>query len=455
MTVEALQSPLRSARFLEHWYLELLCFALAGYAVLGKGFAYLGIPPIYVGEILLLLGIATALSRGCIVAAIFNVSGIALCATMLWTAVRTIPYVRQYGFDALRDSVIVFYGLFAFICASLLLRDHAGLVLIIRRYRNFIPCLIILAPVIQVLAQFYPRWPNGQPLFFVKVHDASAHLAGAALFALVGFVRLGPLMMFVLLATAFFAFSQSREALVAFVAAFALAAIFIPDRQKLKQLAGWIAAAALVAAVAALLDVQIAVPGRIRPVAFRQVIDNLLSVFGHSDYQLTEATKEWRLMWWRDIIDYTLHGPYFWGGKGFGVNLADSDGFQVVALDSEEPLLRTPHSAHMTILARTGVIGLILWSFTLGSWLVAMASRLRAARRSDDPAWAGLFAFLLCFWMTLLISASFDVALEGPMLGIWFWVIFGIGIAAVVIHRHEQLSADRDLTHGALQESPS
>jgi len=25
---------------------------------------------------------------------------------------------------------------------------------------------------------------------------------------------------------------------------------------------------------------------------------------------------------------YTIHGRYFWTGKGFGVNLADDDGFR-------------------------------------------------------------------------------------------------------------------------------
>src|SRR5438094_10379779 len=42
-------------------YLVLLGGALLGYAVLGKYFAYLGIPPLFVGEIALLAGFAVAL----------------------------------------------------------------------------------------------------------------------------------------------------------------------------------------------------------------------------------------------------------------------------------------------------------------------------------------------------------------------------------------------------------
>ena len=76
-----------------------------------------------------------------------------------------------------------------------------------------------------------------------------------------------------------------------------------------------------------------------------------------ADSSALEGTKEFRLRWWSDIINYTINGPYFWTGKGFGINLADDDGFQVYADHS----LRAPHNGHIEILARTGVPGLILW----------------------------------------------------------------------------------------------
>jgi hypothetical protein len=45
-------------------YLALLGIVLLGYAVMGKGFAYLGIPPLYVGEIAFLGGIIVFLRTG-------------------------------------------------------------------------------------------------------------------------------------------------------------------------------------------------------------------------------------------------------------------------------------------------------------------------------------------------------------------------------------------------------
>jgi hypothetical protein len=60
-----------------------------------------------------------------------------------------------------------------------------------------------------------------------------------------------------------------------------------------------------------------------------------------------------------------------------------------------------------------------------------------------DDWWAGVFAFLLTYWTIILISGSFDVALEGPVLGIWFWTIHGIGMAALVLHRHRVFTLQR------------
>jgi hypothetical protein len=40
--------------------------------------------------------------------------------------------------------------------------------------------------------------------------------------------------------------------------------------------------------------------------------------------------------------------------------------------------------------------------------------------------------------MAILINATFDVALEGPMQGIWFWCLFGFGIGSVMVYRAQQ-----------------
>jgi hypothetical protein len=39
--------------------------------------------------------------------------------------------------------------------------------------------------------------------------------------------------------------------------------------------------------------------------------------------------------------------------------------------------------------------------------------------------------------MSVIINATFDVALEGPMQGIWFWCLVGFGIGSVMIYRYQ------------------
>ena len=45
------------------------------------------------------------------------------------------------------------------------------------------------------------------------------------------------------------------------------------------------------------------------------------------------------------------------------------------------------------------------------------------------------FAFLVAYWMAFLVNTSFDVFLEGPMGGIWFWTLVGTGLGSVVCYR--------------------
>jgi hypothetical protein len=171
-----------------------------------------------------------------------------------------------------------------------------------------------------------------------------------------------------------------------------------------------------------------------RRVSSVQVVDNVASIFGRGSDQ-TEGTKEWRERWWNIIVDNTVRGPYFWTGRGFGVNLALEDGF---ANWHDERPLRSPHNGHITILARAGIPGAALWGFFLATWLGAILHATSLARRCGQAKWAGLLLFVACYATSCVINASFDVALEAPMQGIWFWCLIGFGIGTTMIYRYMQ-----------------
>ncbi|MBI3745842.1 MAG: O-antigen ligase family protein [Chloroflexi bacterium] len=164
-----------------------------------------------------------------------------------------------------------------------------------------------------------------------------------------------------------------------------------------------------------------------RPATLGQVIDNILSVFGSSSDAGLEGSKQFRLEWWGTIVNYTVFGNYFWTGKGFGVNLADADGFQATADHS----LRAPHSSHFTVLARMGVPGFVLWVLLQAAFGLGLLWALRALRRAGDARLAAAAGWLLAYWIAMMVDTSFDPYLEGPQGGIWFWVVFGMGLVVI------------------------
>jgi len=149
------------------------------------------------------------------------------------------------------------------------------------------------------------------------------------------------------------------------------------------------------------------------------------------DNEDLSGTVNWRLSWWQDIINYTVFGDEFWTGRGFGINIAAIDGYG----GGPESLLRSPHSAHMTILARTGVPGLILWIAAHLSFVGGLILYGMRMRRQGAHGWVKLNVWLMAYWFAAIVNGSFDVYLEGPQGGIWFWCLIGFGFALMYVER--------------------
>jgi hypothetical protein len=199
------------------------------------------------------------------------------------------------------------------------------------------------------------------------------------------------------------------------------------------------------AAVVAIDDVSVGLgtyiappaPPKGRPASIGQIVDNILSVFGSTTDSGLEGSKQFRLAWWGKIVDYTVFGDNFWTGKGFGVNLADVDGFQATSDHS----LRSPHNTHLTILAREGVPGLVVWVLLQVAFAFGLIRAFRTARRAGNWRLAALGALVLVYWIAMMIDTSFDPYLEGPQGGIWFWCLFGVGIVVMRLARERRATA--------------
>lgn len=418
--------------FMGDAFMLALGVLLAGYVVFGRVFAGIGVAPLFVGELTLMLGLFAFLFSSSVLASLASIPTFLLSLLVCWTVFCTAPYVGEYGFDALRDSVIIMYSLFAFAVAGLLLAKPGRLWDVPVFLRMLTSVFVPLAPALLLISDRGAFGDQGEAaLIHIKPGTTAVHLAAAALLALLGFRRAGVFWTLLLLVAMAIAASVNRGGMLAMMV---MLTIGLVGSGRLREFRKILLAAVVLIAVAYALDLSIPTY-RERDVGVRQLADNFISIFVSGDQSL-EGTKAWRMTWWKSIIDYTFNGPYFWTGKGFGVNLAISDGFLVGVKEwPNSPLLRSPHNGHLNILARTGVPGLSLWLLTLSTWAAALVAGMIRARRRGDETWARMFLLILCYGTGLLIDASFDVTLEGPMAGIWFWSIFGTGAAATMIYR--------------------
>lgn len=423
-------------------FFAVLPVVLGGYALLGRGFAYLGAAPVYVGEMamgLAALTVVVSLPR----ARLTRLHGL-LIAFMVWGALRTMPYVPRYGLDALRDAVLWGYALFA-VAVSFAARGDT-VQRLADRYRRVLPALVLWVPLAGVLTYVasaaVPRLPgSGVPIVAYKGGDMGVHLAGMAAFLLLGLAAARPTGLWELAELfvwpawflgLFVAGAVNRGGLLAASAGAGLAMLLRPSRR-----GAWLIWVALLLLCAGLLINPSVSTERGREFSLRQVASNALSVVGVGEESTLNSTKEWRLAWWETIIDYTIKGPYFLTGKGFGINLADDDGFQVMADHS----LRSPHNGHLTVLARMGVPGFALWIAFHAAFGIALLRAARRAMRRGDTRWAAIELWLLIYWLAMMLNASFDVYLEGPQGGIWFWSIVGLGLAALAVERSAPATA--------------
>ena len=154
--------------------------------------------------------------------------------------------------------------------------------------------------------------------------------------------------------------------------------------------------------------------------------DNIISIFTNSGNSQLEGTKQFRLDWYKAIIKYTFNGRYFWDGKGFGVNLATDDGFQ-----GPDGSLREVPNSHLAVMARMGVPGFLLWILLQLGFALVLLRALLAHRRGGDKGLAAVAAWVLAFWTAMMVNTTFDPYLEGPQGGIWFWVLFGLGLVVI------------------------
>jgi hypothetical protein len=442
-------------------YARLLGPLLAGYLLLDRTFAYIHIPgtPLYVGEIVLGIGIiASILAIGDLKAPSKDSEKVFIVLTLLctWGFVLSIPGVVAYGMNAVRDSALWYYSLFAFLTYGALTRSPTLLDRWISRFGRFTPWLLLWLPTIMIigpalvhLGPFTILASAGDLLLSGKSGDSAI----AALLGL-GYLWLFPerfgarerivwsMMALIVIALAG---TQNRGGLVAAVVGATVGLAFHSDRRLLVKRTLTII---IIGLGLALLMPDFVYPGKhLRHYTAAQLIENVWSMVdpGPGANSSLNSTETFRTELWSRVLHRQVATGHLVDGLGFGPNLAAD----VRVFNGRSDSFRSPHNSHLDVLARMGLIGLFFWTAMWTGWYWRMIAGCR--RLAERELHTRRKVAVLCLMVTtaIMVSSFFDPQLEGPQIAILLWSIVGIGIAVTGARLGSGDSATAPSRHGA------
>lgn len=345
-------------------------------------------------------------------------------AWILVGSARIVFDVRAYGFDALRDFATVYYAAFFF-----LTRRVAGQSDLARRY--LIACFVVGCALLPPLAALYELAPeffyghlrvHGIPVLLYKGDLALMFTAASAVLLFhwaVGRHRYWAWPYAVVLFLAVIA----RDSRSSILGSLIVLALLVAARRWRYSVVQTIAVTAGLAAVWILANVASSpwAEQRLQTVSahLTSVIDPVRSVSRVTDDEAYKwDNNRFRLVWWRSVAQTTWdENPVL--GLGFGYDLAHEFTREYLPEAAADFTARSPHNIAMTAFGRMGLVGAVIWAL-LGVTIVAKAWH---AFRHDAAAieW-GLWGALLI----VLVTAHFQVVLEGPMGAVPFWVLLGL-----------------------------
>lgn len=420
------------------WAVWVLCACLFLITVFGKGPTYLGVPPLFIGEIALGVSLLWVINRHGLYRAMLADESLLACLVALFMAlgaVLTSLCVGEYGINAIRDAAIWYYGLFYCIGHALGREEALGN----RVWRSLVIAWGFAAvwgtfdQLLQLtvgwgVSTFPPILPwRGESLFFNSNYEEIQQIGLAGLVILHPRLHQGhlgkwqPALAWVaLLALALVAVAHGRGVKVGMAMGALLVAIlhFAPGRPMQISQRSFVA----------LLVLVLLALGGVMLLGEDFLTATKLDRFTEANPADAGGTAFWRLIWWkilwREVNDLN---PLF--GLGFGQSLSFYNPYLIGDEATAWPV-RSPHNFNITVFTRMGFVGAAIWlalltvgvgSLFLRAWRgTVQGVAMRPERREEIAFW---IVFLVATWG----NGTFGVLMEGPVLGIWFW--FALGFA--------------------------
>jgi hypothetical protein len=408
---------------------------LVGYMVLGRGFAYVGVGPLYVGEIavgLILLALMGATDTPAKVRAFAEEpAGAVACLLLVLFCAYLVRGQLSYGAKSHRDAVLLFYVVFAFF-GYLVAGDEALL-------DRCVKVLSVAFPLCFLYGLSYPFGEAVRALSPIVNAETRAYLFGHYTMGYVCVI--GGILYFLLLArpgawrntmilagitTLLVLFSRAGYLAFA-VSLMGLTAL----KRRLKRrvrIAGYVALVLACIAVLGMTEAYLPTQNEFRlsvPNVAQRVVsifsgDHLLSAEMADFEEIAQGTKHDRLRWAGESLDTLAADPaaVIWG-KGFGFNLGEAIGFGAA--------VRYVHNSYVTAVVLLGVpVAVLLLAFhAVVIW--RGVAFVRAADGAEDGA-RRLVAFLVLYHLAFLVVAGFAPLLSCPFLAANLYFVSGLSI---------------------------
>lgn len=394
----------------------LALVALSGYILLNYGFAnvalHIGGLPIVIGDALMLAALAMVVLSGriSIMRELREPAVLALFALILFSFIHLVADVPRFGFMAVRDASLYMEGLFLLLGLAWA-NSSCGPVLLMKWLFWAFFANLLYSLSFPWAESIQSRSPNSGVFLVVPVFgfylNSYLYLMTGALFYLWCaryVVRCPRWVLYLLTVAQLFALAihQARSMYLAIPLVFVIL-ILVGEVRKAATIGIAAVLAFLVVASLAFLP-GLHLEGRMGPVT-TQFLEDQLSSLALVRGAPGNASIEDREKWYPEVLRrVTSSTANLLVGEGFGKPLIDfrtPEGVQV----------RQPHNTSLSVLARLGLAGLVLWVL-FHLCIVGRFLRTLRRRASLDKQSSSLVLWLFLFYVTCMFVTSVQPLLE-------------------------------------------
>ncbi|OAI55275.1 hypothetical protein AYO48_04030 [Gaiella sp. SCGC AG-212-M14] len=384
----------------------------------GRDFAHLGVGPLYALDIALVVLAALALPE--ILAQARGAPGVSLVLLGLIALALAKVVLAGASAEALRHSVLGIYALWAFV----------GFAIVRLNLVSSVAKAIIwggaVTAVPYALVVFYPAnvfTSNVTPRY---IGAAGSLYAAYFLLGLLFAPQLAPrrkpvLLCLVAIAILDIAAGEVRSVWVAIPIALAVAVGVTRVDARLIGRLGTLG----VALIAGLAIASVAAPTRVDALATEAT-----SIYNHGGATASDANARWRVTAAQDAISRIENHP------AFGVSLDAPSAYHT----NSDGTISTAdiHNSFIDLVLRLGLVGGVC---VLVFQLAVIQSARRIARRAASDTSAALATWLLSCQLLTGVHALFTVVLEGPYMGLFYWMLGGVLIAMACVRNGRDVQA--------------